>query len=88
MRGGLKTDAGKNRLVPIHPAIYDLIVKNYNRIDLNEKTFTVARAKLGDTKLPVGTYAAGDAALGGFVSDAAGSGSLVVKGEGLQILFR
>lgn len=31
MRGGLKTDAGKGRIVPIHPKIYDLIVKNYNR---------------------------------------------------------
>lgn len=31
MKGGLKTDAGKNRLVPIHPKIYDLIEKNYNR---------------------------------------------------------
>lgn len=31
MRGGLKTDAGKNRIVPIHPKIYDLIEKNYNR---------------------------------------------------------
>lgn len=31
MKGGLKTDAGKNRLVPIHPAIYNLVEKNYNR---------------------------------------------------------
>lgn len=30
MYGGLKTDAGKNRLVPIHPLIKDLIVKRYN----------------------------------------------------------
>lgn len=65
-----------------------LTIGSNAKLDLNGKTFTVIRAKLGDTKLPVGTYAAGDAALGGFVSDAAGSGSLVVKGEGLQILFR
>ena len=66
----------------------NLAMASGTKLDLNGKTFTVVRAKLGDTKLPVGTYAAGDAALGGFVSDAAGSGSLVVKGEGLQILFR
>ena len=28
--GGLKTDAGKNRLVPIHPIILDLVCKNYD----------------------------------------------------------
>ena len=28
--GGLKTDAGKNRLVPIHPIILDLVRKNYD----------------------------------------------------------
>ena len=65
-----------------------LTIGSNAKLDLNGKTFTVVRAKLGDTKLPVGTYAAGDAVLGGFVSDSAGEGSLVVKGEGLQILFR
>lgn len=30
MFGGLKTDAGRNRCVPIHPLIRDLIVKRYN----------------------------------------------------------
>lgn len=29
--GGLKTEAGKNRLVPIHPVIYDLVKKNYDQ---------------------------------------------------------
>lgn len=28
--GGLKTDAGRNRLVPIHPGIRDLVQKNYD----------------------------------------------------------
>lgn len=28
--GGLKTDAGKNRIVPIHPLIADLVRKNYD----------------------------------------------------------
>lgn len=27
--GGLKTDAGKNRTVPIHPIVFDLVKKNY-----------------------------------------------------------
>lgn len=62
--------------------------ENHCSINLNGKTFTVARAKLGDTKLPVGTYAAGDAALGGFVTDSATGGLLVVRGEGLRLLFR
>lgn len=29
-KGGLKTDAGKNRIVPIHSCILDLVKKNYN----------------------------------------------------------
>lgn len=29
--GGLKTDAGKNRIVPIHSKIYDLVKKNYEK---------------------------------------------------------
>lgn len=31
MTGGLKTEAGKNRLVPIHPKILPLIKKRYNK---------------------------------------------------------
>lgn len=30
MYGGMKTDAGKNRIVPIHPDVYDLVVRNYD----------------------------------------------------------
>lgn len=30
MLGGIKTKAGKNRLVPIHPAVYDIVEKYYN----------------------------------------------------------
>ena len=30
MFGGLKTDAGRNRIVPIHPKIKDLIQKDYD----------------------------------------------------------
>ena len=29
--GGLKTDAGRNRCVPIHPAIRDLVKRNYDK---------------------------------------------------------
>ncbi|MDU1911950.1 tyrosine-type recombinase/integrase [Fusobacterium sp.] len=38
MLGGLKTEAGKNRLVPIHPKIFPLIKKRY---DSNEKYLIV-----------------------------------------------
>lgn len=31
MRGGMKTDAGKDRVVPIHPKIYDLIEQRYEQ---------------------------------------------------------
>ena len=30
IRGGIKTDAGKNRLVPIHPLVKDIVTKYYN----------------------------------------------------------
>ena len=30
-KGGLKTDAGRNRIVPIHSVIRDLVLKNYNK---------------------------------------------------------
>lgn len=29
--GGLKTDAGKNRIIPIHPAVMELVQKNYTK---------------------------------------------------------
>lgn len=39
IKGGLKTDAGKNRLVPIHPAILDLVHNNYNKaVSLNSES--------------------------------------------------
>lgn len=30
-RGGLKTDAGRNRIVPIHPAVVELVKRNYEK---------------------------------------------------------
>lgn len=36
--GGMKTDAGKNRTVPIHPRIKDLVQRNYNKaVELGSK---------------------------------------------------
>ena len=38
IKGGLKTDAGRNRLVPIHPLILDLVKKTYNKaLELNSE---------------------------------------------------
>ena len=38
IKGGLKTDAGRNRLVPIHPLILDLVKKAYNKaLELNSE---------------------------------------------------
>lgn len=37
--GGLKTEAGRNRVVPIHPLIYDLVASNYeNAVKLGSPT--------------------------------------------------
>ena len=57
-------------------------------LDLNGKTLTVNTARLGGAKLKPGTYAADDAALGDFVTDSVGGGSLVVKGTGMMLLIR
>ena len=38
IRGGIKTDAGKNRLVPIHPLVKDIVQKYYNEAtEVNSK---------------------------------------------------
>lgn len=37
--GGLKTDAGRNRTVPIHDKIYDLVKKNYEKAVSMESEF-------------------------------------------------
>lgn len=59
-----------------------------SRLDLNGNTLTVYRAKLGGTKLKVGTYAADNEAVAGFVSDSVGGGSLVVNGVGIKLILR
>lgn len=36
--GGLKTDAGRNRTIPIHSKIYDIVCQNYNKaIEMNSE---------------------------------------------------
>ena len=57
-------------------------------LDLNGKTLTVKSAKVNGVKLAPGTYAAGDAAVDGFVVNTATGGALVVSGGGLSIVVR
>lgn len=57
-------------------------------LDLNGKTNTVKCAKLGGTKLSPGTYAAGDDAVAGFVTDSGEGGKLVVTGGGFTLIVR
>lgn len=57
-------------------------------IDLAGKKVTVKRAKLAGTSLAPKTYAAGDAAVSGFVSDSGVGGELVVSGIGLTFTIR
>ncbi len=57
-------------------------------IELMGGTLAVNTAKLGDAKLQPGTYFAGDAALGDFVTDSAGGGTLMVRGTGLSLIVR
>ena len=69
----------------------ELEVDSGSTLDICGNTLTVRSAKLGDTNLAAGTYAAGDVALGDFVSDSVGGGSLVVQSgsnSGLVIFFR
>lgn len=65
-------------------------IENDSKLDLNGKTFTVSSAKLGETKLAPGTYAASSAAVDGFVIDTAdgAGGSLVVTGGGFKLIVR
>ena len=57
-------------------------------LDLNGKTLTVDSATLGSVKLTTGTYAAGNAAVAGFIVDTATGGALVVTGGGFSIRVR
>jgi len=57
-------------------------------LDLNGKALTVKSAKLGGTKLSIGTYAAGDEAVAGYVTDSGEGGELVVTGGGFYLFVR
>lgn len=39
--GGLKTDAGKNRIVPIHPKIRELVVKKYKEAEMINSKYLI-----------------------------------------------
>lgn len=47
--GGMKTDAGKNRIVPIHPIIYDFVKKRYDAgfpsLILHDFNVSITKAK-------------------------------------------
>lgn len=65
-----------------------LEIASGSKLDLNGKKFTVKSAKVGDTKLAPGTYAADNAAVSGFVADSGEGGKLVVTATGLSIIIR
>lgn len=57
VKGGLKTNAGKNRIVPIHPKILDLILKNYDKANsMKSKTLFNDEAGQQGTSLTYDKY--------------------------------
>ena len=58
----------------------NLSIETGSTIDLAGHTLTVRHATLGGAKLSSGTYAAGDTAVEGFVTDGGEGGSLVITG--------
>ena len=55
--GGLKTDAGRNRTVPIHPVIEKLVRKNYDyAVSLNSETLFNDENSLSGTSLTYDKY--------------------------------
>ena len=62
-----------------------LDIASGSSIDLAGKKVAVKRAKLAGTSLAPGTYAAGNAAVSGFVTDSDAGGELVVSGIGLTL---
>lgn len=65
-----------------------LEIASGSKLDLYGKKLTVKSAKVGDTKLAPGTYAADNAAVSGFVADSGEGGKLVVTATGLSIIIR
>lgn len=64
-----------------------LDIESGSYIDLAGKTLNVKSARLGGKRLSPGTYAAGDAAVSGFVTDSGEGGELVVAG-GFTLVVR
>lgn len=59
IRGGIKTDSGKQRVVPIHHRIYELVRKNYNfAVELgSDRLFNDPSAVKGGIKMTYDKYA-------------------------------
>ena len=64
-----------------------LDIESGSYIDLAGKTLNVKSARLGGKRLSPGTYAAGNAAVSGFVTDSGEGGELVVAG-GFTLIVR
>ena len=45
MIGGIKTEAGKDRIIPIHPKIKDLIIFYYNEFPNKDFLFSQTKSK-------------------------------------------
>lgn len=59
IRGGIKTDSGKQRVVPIHHRIYEFVRKNYNfAVELgSDRLFNDPSAVKGGIKMTYDKYA-------------------------------
>ncbi len=77
----LEIGGGAHVFVSVDKARVDsLSIAEHSTLDLAGHTLTVRHATLGGAKLPSGTYAAGDTAVDGFVTDSGEGGSLVITG--------
>nr|MCR5839921.1 DUF2341 domain-containing protein [Kiritimatiellia bacterium] len=91
----LLADCGRVRLYD-SLQMASMTMESHCELDLNGKTFTVKSAKLGETRLAPGTYAAGstvaigEGTLADYLVDTAEGtgGSLVVKGGGFAVILR
>ncbi|MBR2714287.1 MAG: hypothetical protein IKB76_05885, partial [Kiritimatiellae bacterium] len=87
-KASLKTEAAARVKLFDNLRMVALDMASDTALDLNGKTLVVNKATLGGVKLASGTYAAGDAAVAGFVVDSVTGGTLVVTGGGLAIIVR
>ncbi len=56
--GGIKTEAGENRMVPIHPRIYDIVCRNFDKScrQRSEYLFSVRSTSGKYTKISLSAY--------------------------------